>query len=129
MGHFARNARACKAAHVFCRDSPVPVTFLGFEVGESVFTGGGLAKDDHLYAVLCDHRSSCGRRSWDPMLVCLALAGDPTAAGYKTVRGVASVDAETGENHFQPALDGLHEYVIKSRPDEFYAEYINAKIG
>lgn len=58
----------------------------------------------------------------------LALTGDETAAGYDTVRGRASVDPETGCNHFTQAPDGPHCFVVKNRPDGFYQRAINEKI-
>ena len=127
--NFARNARAATAAHAFCRHCPVPVTFLGYEVGDTVKTGGELEAGDHLHDVLCDHRSPHGRWSWDPMLVSLALVGDAEAAGYRQVTGKAEVDAETGENRFTQAVDGPHSYVIKARDDRAYEQQINKAIA
>lgn len=127
--NFARNERSRKAANILCDICPVPITFLGWEVGVSVITGGALAKDDALHAVLCDHGSSGGRSSWDPMLCLLALIGDEEKAGYSTVRGKASVDAKTGENYFTESGDGTHQYVIKNNVDEYYAAAINGLIS
>lgn len=110
--NFARNARARRAAHTFCALCPVPVTFLGFEIGVGMITGRSLSHSDHLFRVLSDHGSANGRDSWDPMLAMLALTGDEAAAGYTAVRGQASVDAETGENHFTPDADGKQAYVV-----------------
>lgn len=127
--NFARNPRARTAAHILCRDCPVPITFLGWEVGATVISGGKLKPDDPLHRVLEDHRSPNGRSSWDPMLTLLALTGDPAEAGYTTVRGTASVDPETGENTFLPDPAGRHEYVIKSHEDEWYRDAIDAGIA
>lgn len=126
--NFIRNARSRAAANVFCRKCPVPVTFLGFEAGETVITGGSLNKDDVLYRVLCDHGSPNGRSSWDPMLVLLALTGDESAAGYDVVRGTAHVDAQSGENTFLPDNSGRHAYVVKRMPDDYYKNKINESI-
>ena len=63
------------------------------------------------------------------MLVWLALVGDPAAAGYRTVRGCASVDPETGENRFLEAANGPHRYVVKTMPDAFYADAIDRLIA
>lgn len=123
--NFCRNPRARRAGHDFCRLCPVPVTFLGWEVGFGVLTGGELDTADHLRAVLRDHGSELGRHSWDPMLVMLALAGDETAAGYTAVIGTASVDPDTGENHFTPDPNGLHRYVVKQHPNDFYSRQID----
>ena len=126
--NFARNARSRRAGHVFCELCPVPVTFLGFEVGDTVISGRAL-QNGVLYDALCDHGSKNGHCSWDPMLVALALCGDAEQAGYRTVYGTASVDAETGINHFREHADGLHRYVIKQWPNERYEALLEQEIA
>ena len=126
--NFSRTSRAAKAAHTFCKLCPVPVTFLGWEVGYRVLTGGLVTENDHLYQVLRDFGAPKGRDSWDPMLVQLALIGDEQAAGYRTVTGRAAVDADTGINRFTPDPNGPHAYVIKAQPDSYYAEQIDAAL-
>lgn len=123
--NFARSPRSRAAAHLFCKNCPVPVVFLGWEVACDILTGGGLSGDDPLHAALCDHGSACGRSSWDPMLAELALIGDPARAGYRTVTGTASVDPVTGENDFRPHPDGIHCYVVKALPDDEYRRRID----
>lgn len=123
--NFARNDRSRTAANIICEICPVPITFLGFEVGESVITGENLNKNDPLAAVLCDHGSANGRSSWDPMLCALAVTGDEKAAGYSTVRGKAAVSALTGENYFTADNNGAHGYVVKDKNDAYYADIIN----
>lgn len=126
--NFARNARARRAASYFCAHCPVPVTFLGFEVGVDVLTGEKLEKSDYLWEALRDHGSPNGRSSWDPMLVMLALIGDAEKAGYRCVRGTATVDAETGANRFLPSVDGRHSFVVKAKENAFYADWIEERI-
>ena len=126
--NFARNSRSREAAAEFCENCPVPVTFLGFEIGADVITGGNLAENDTLHQVLCDHGSPNGRCSWDPMLTLTAIIGDETRAGYDTLSGTASVDSDTGANHFKPHKNGLHKYVIKRMSNEFYEQAINKRI-
>lgn len=126
--NFIRNERSRLAASFFVRMCPVPITFLGFEVGDTVITGGNLPETDFLKMVLHDHGSHNGRSSWDPMTVLLALAGEEEKAGYKTVCGTAFVDAATGANHFEPHEDGLHRYVVKLWDDEVYQNMINHAI-
>ena len=123
--NFCRNPRARTAADIFCRTCPVPVTFLGWEAGFDVLTGDGLTHSDHLYRVLLDHGSENGRNSWDPMLVLMALIGDEESAGYDTVTGTATVDADTGANHFAIDSKGLHKYVVKKFGNAYYSERIN----
>jgi len=126
--NFCRNPRARVAAEEFCRLCPVPVTFLGWEIGYGVLTGGRLAENDHLRLALRDHGSEGGRHSWDPMTVLMALMGDEHRAGYRVIRGKASVNSETGQNYFLPADDGLHAYVIKEKEDGFYRDLIDGMI-
>lgn len=126
--NFARNERARIAGEIVCRLCPVPITFLGWEVGCDVITGSRLPEDDVLHQVLCDHGSPNGRMSWDPMLVVLALAGDEEAAGYDLVRGTACVNPETGTNRFVPSADGLHGYVVRKRGIEYYQDQIDELI-
>ena len=127
--NFCNNARSRRAAQIVCEKCPVPITFLGFEVGASVLTGDGLAQDDLLHQAFKAHgHAEKGRSSWDPMTALLAVIGDPEKAGYTVVRGTASVDPENGANHFREHPDGLHAYVVKARPDDFYREAIQKRI-
>ena len=126
--NFCRNERSRVAGKEFCDLCPVPITFLGWEVGRGILTGGSLDKNDALYHALCDHGSYNGRDSWDPMLVMTALIGDEDKAGYTTVRGTASVDPETGANKFMRDSNGKHSFVIKKHDDRYYAEQINSII-
>lgn len=126
--NFCKTARARVAAREFCELCPVPVTFLGWEVGYGVITGDRLPVGDHLRTVLSDHGSEKGRHSWDPMLVLLCLVGDEAAAGYGTVTGWASVDPETGANFFVRDGAGPHRFVVKAREDAFYAKEINRRL-
>ena len=126
--NFCRTLRASRAAEVFCRLCPAPVTFLGWEIGADVITGGELRPGDHLAAVLRDHGSANGRMSWDPMLVLMALIGDEQKAGYRTVRGRASVRAEDGANFFEEQPDGSHCYIIRDKETDFYRDWINRLI-
>ncbi len=123
--NFCKNERSRAAGKEFCELCPVPVTFLGWEIGYGVLTGGELKKKDHLYQVLVDHGSENGRHSWDPMLVMLALIGDEEKAGYDTVTGFASVDAETGANHFVADANGTHKFVVKKYHNDYYKNQIN----
>lgn len=132
--NFARAPRSRVAAHVLCLQCPVPITFLGWEVGHDVISGSKLTSGvlyDALYDHGCGrwHTPGGGRSSWDPMLVELALIGDEDAAGYDTVRGQAAVDAETGENRFIPDESGLHRYVVRRHAPEYHAQRIDRLIA
>lgn len=124
--NFCRNMRASIGANAFCELCPVPVTFLGFEIGYGVITGQNLEKCDHLHEALLDHGSPNGRHSWDPMLVSMAIIGDEDQAGYNTVTGTAFVDPDTGADCFVESCDGLHRFVVKKYANAFYEDQINA---
>ena len=123
--NFCRNSRSRVAGKEFCDLCPIPVTFLGWEIGYGVITGGYLKENDHLHKVLCDHGSEKGRHSWDPMLVLMALIGDEETAGYRMVNGTASVDEQTGANYFETNENGRHKFVIKNHENGYYEEQIN----
>lgn len=110
-------------------NSPVPMVFLGWEVGDSVITGSKLSHDDHLWQAMADHGFPSGRSSWDPMLIMLAMIGDEEKAGYNTVKGFARTDKSTGLNNFTPDLNGNHTFVIKKFDDSYYANQIDEIIA
>jgi len=119
----------CRAASAFYENCPVPVTFLGWEVGLDVITGDVLkGRDDMLAHALKDHGSADGRHSWDPMLALLAIAGDLEEAGYRAVYGQAKIDPEDGKNRWVPDENGSQRYVIKMWPDGVYRDEINGRI-
>ena len=126
--NFCRNTRSIDGGERFCRLCPVPVTFLGWEIGTLVITGGKLKPHDPLHQVLCDFGSPEGRKSWDPMLVLMAMIGDEAAAEYDTVQGTAQVDLQTGANHFTEHPNGLHRYVKMKLPPAYYEDLINGRI-
>ena len=126
--NFFKNEMTRVAGMELCANWPTPITFLGYEIGVTVITGGELPDGDLLKQVMCDHGSVNGRCPWDPMLINLAVIGDPEAAGYNTVYGRASVNPADGSNSFVAAPDGLHRYVIKKYDDSFYAKAINSQL-
>ena len=126
--NFSFNHRTRQGAAYFCGNCPVPVTFLGWEVAFDVITGGAVSESDVLHQVLCDFGLPEGRSSWDPMLALLAIVGDEYEAGYNVIRGKASVEEESGINHFEEDADGMHAYVIKRFNNEYYVEQIHQRI-
>ena len=127
--NFCLNERSRIGGKEFLELCPVPVTFLGYEAGCDVITGDCfLDEEDTLCRLMADYGTKIGRSSWDPMTVLMALIGDEEKAGYETVRGWASLDAESGRNYFKTDENGLHCFVKKARENEYYKSEINARI-
>lgn len=127
--NFANNMRARMGAYTVLEKCPVPITFLGWEVGADVITGGKLDNSDHLYNVLLDYKHPNGRMSWDPMLTLLAITNDNEKAGYATVYGKGSIEIESGKNHFEKDEKGIHSFVVKTKENEYYENEINRIIS
>ena len=125
--NFSKYPFAREASYGFINNCPSPITFLGWEIGHDLLTGQTLKEGDMLSYALYDHGSVSGRESWDPMLIKLALTNDNEKAGYKTVKGNASIDVE-GRNYFEEREDGKDEYVIKAYEDKYYSDLINSLI-
>ncbi len=104
---------------------PVPITLLGWEVGNTVLIGGNLPEGDMVRNAIIDYGCdpALGRDGWDPMLAHLAIVGDEKEAGYDVVKGKARLSALTGKNYFV-AGPGNHLYVVKRMPDQYYIDRI-----
>ncbi len=126
--NFINNGRSRAGGAYLCAHWPTPITFLGFEVGYTVFSGGQriLPPGDPLLGAMTEHRSANGRESWDPMLVLLAGLADPALAGYRAVTGFATCDADTGANFFREDPAGPHRYVVKLHEDDYYTQAVNS---
>ena len=114
-----------EAGDYLCRNCPVPITFIGFEVGLDVITGASVPEDDPLRRAFVAHGSKDGRCSWDPLTVLTAIINDEEQAGYGVVQGCARVDPVTGKNNFTPDPEGPHRYVTQLHPCQWYADRIN----
>lgn len=125
--NFCCNGRSVDGGRRLIRNCPVPITFLGFEIGVDVISGSKLDESDPLKQVLKDYGTPDGRSSWDPMLVQLAIEGDPEKAGYSVVKGRATVEPD-GSNHFIPDENGPHSYVRRNFPPSYYADIIDELI-
>lgn len=126
----ANSERSVKAAKTVAEKFPCPITYLGFEAGESVITGGTEAigdENDALALAMKAHGSEKGRCSWDPMTAYLAVVGDEEKAGYKKVFGRFAFD-EDGRNYFTPDSSSDRCYVVKKENDICYSSQINRRI-
>lgn len=115
-----------EAGDFICRRCPVPITFVGHEVGLDVITGSRCSEDDPLKQAFNAHGSANGRSSWDPLTALAAIAQDPQTAGFTLVKGYARVDPETGRNNFIPDENGPHSYVKRLYTADWYADAIDA---
>ncbi len=123
---------------------PVPLTFLGFEVGFPLLSGGDLPEGDLLRQAMVAYQQTPGYNlggaypnqswqgkpkahfSWDPMLVLLAGGVlSPDNGRFRTVRGHASSDPITAQNSFVQDPNGPHEYVVKNHTDQEYGQWID----
>jgi len=129
--NFNRSTNAKAAAKYVIENWPttVPLTLLGYEVGETVVAGSVLTDvppSDPVRMALTLHGDyPTGRSSWDAMTVMLAVSGDLDESGYTSVRGTAAV-ASDGSNSFTTSPTGPHEYVVKARTDAEYVAEIDA---
>ncbi len=128
--NIANNSYSAKAAQIVAEKFPCPITYLGFEVGESVIIGGKNVisdENDALLVAMKAHGSPNGRDSWDPMTVMMAIHGDEEKASYTKVYGIPVI-ADDGTNRFIEDENSDRCYVVKKYPDSFYEEEINSQI-
>lgn len=128
--NFSVTAAAIAAAVDVCANWPNPITYSGFEVGNTVNTGAsvsGQQPGDLLAQAMSDY-GSFARPSWDPMNVLMGNQGGPVQGGYTTVQGANVVNASTGANTFTPNATGKDRYVKKLLTDATYAATINGLI-
>jgi hypothetical protein len=96
---------------------PTRVLFSGYEIGERMLTGQGLAQLDEGHPVrraYAGHPSQPlvrGRMSWDQTAV-LAAIRDPGLYWDLSPPGRVTVDAE-GRNSWTAVADGAHRYLIE----------------
>lgn len=127
----ANSPCAVSAAKTVAEKFPCPVTYLGFDEGFSVITGGdGIIGDegDALAVAMKAHGSEKGRSSWDPMTALMAVIGDEDEAGYEKHCGIFTFDSEGG-GCFSEDFSSDRCYVTKKYDDSFYADEINRRIS
>ena len=131
------NFREGVAANYVCSHCPTEMVFLGFEVGNTVISGGTILdrKDYDIVAEAIDHYleatpsiTTQGRSSWDPMLVLLGCIENFDECGYDIVYGANTVNENTGANTFIPSSNNIYKkqcYVVKNKPDKWYEHQLN----
>lgn len=102
-------------ARSFVAGWPVPILFVGFEVGADVITGysfpPGSAGQSPVAAAYQDYTGGQGRASWDLIAVNTAVRG-PGQNFELSAPGRLAV-SETGENTWIPDPIGPHRYLIR----------------
>jgi len=126
--NFCVSSRSRRTGYMICTEWPTEITFLGWEAGNTVLSGGNLKSSDLLGATLKAYGTPKGRSSWDPMTALMAVVGDPEKAGYETVRGTVVLNPEDGSNTFTPDPKGRHRYVVKKYSDTYYSDWINSTL-
>lgn len=124
--NFGHDELARQSVHNFCEKCPVPVVYLGYEVGDSVLSGSTIDENDLIYKCLSAYGvEQTGRKSWDPMTALLAVRGGAIRSGYGEVRGTNSVNSSTGVNTFTNSASGKDVYVVKHHTDDWYESELN----
>ncbi|MBQ4479202.1 MAG: nucleoside hydrolase [Victivallales bacterium] len=138
------NPIVTRAGSIVLANWPTPITFLGFEVGNTVLAGAKLPGGDLLRQAMDAFDRTPGYRlggkapefqglgqerahfCWDPLLILLgAGVVSPDSGMYGLVRGQATSNPDTGENSFLVSSDGAHAYVVKNRPDFEYGQLVD----
>lgn len=127
--NFCNASRSREAGAIVCKNWPGEIIFLGFEVGIQVVAGGTLPKEDLLHKILEAHGSANGRYMWDPLTLVIGIIGNPEKAGFECIRGVCSVNPETGENTFIEDANGKHSYVKMIHSPEWYSKRLNIMLS
>ncbi|MGN6801057.1 MAG: nucleoside hydrolase [Ginsengibacter sp.] len=102
---------------------PTPVIFSGFEIGNNIKTGLGLAHDEALagpvkdvfgYCIPKAKEDSAGRSSWDETAVFVAIKGAEPYFGLK--RGHIIING--GNNSWKDDPNGSQFYLTKALPNK-----------
>lgn len=120
--NFSASKLAVQSSQFVINHTSCEIVLLGFEVGANVITGRRLAHNDVLFHALSDFGTPDGRNSWDPMLILAGTADNPHDL-FNFVRGTATIDND-GRNYFEQSSCGMHCYLTKKHPDEFYESEI-----
>lgn len=108
---------------------PTEIIFSGFEIGNRIFTGKGLVKQNFNHNPVKDAYALCfaegdpnGRMSWDQTAVLVAIKGyEPF---FRTERGTFSIISADGTNDWTPSENGKHLRLIEKLPFESVATII-----
>lgn len=109
---------------------PTPIIFSGFEIGEKILTGKGVAQTaDTLNPVSMAYAASLaqdnpqGRNSWDQTAVLVACKG--VYPYFNVEKGRISIDASSGKNSWVSDVNGPHAYLTWRQTSEQLAALID----
>jgi purine nucleosidase len=115
-------------ARAFLAEWPVPIVFVGFEVGVDVITGRsfppGAERNSPVAAAYRRYAGGRGRASWDLIAVSLAVRGTGPYLSLSE-SGTLSVD-QAGANAWMPDPAGSHRYVRRTHDAEQVAADLEA---
>jgi len=112
-------------------NSPVPVVYCGFEVGELVvalntITELASVSNPISKAYELDLGLLTGRSAWDQLTVLYAVRGLVYAGTtyYTKVRGIITINSSTGENTWEDDASGNHYYLVKAQTNAWYVSLL-----
>lgn len=114
------------AAQIVVNESPVPVIFCGYEMGDTVITCANLDQYPEENPLQLSYRlyiGENGRSSWDLVTVLHAVRGESEMMG-QSAWGTITVD-DKGVSTWRQDSSGQHAYVINKRTPEDLAKLID----
>jgi inosine-uridine nucleoside N-ribohydrolase len=123
--------RAPVSAAYVCANWPTPITFSGFEVGDTIIAGRLLVshtpETNPVRKAYELDGFPTGRSAWDETAVFYAVNGSSYQGVryFEEIKGNNIVDKKTGANHFLEG-SGTHVHLRKCLPDKRYSETFDA---
>ena len=116
-----------KAAQTVVDQSPVPVIFCGFEMGDTVMTCANLDQYPAEHPLPMAYRlyiGDGGRSSWDLVTVLYSVEGESDLLG-QTEWGVITI-SDGGVSTWRPDASGKHAYVTRKGTADQVAARLDA---
>ncbi|MEH1098474.1 nucleoside hydrolase [Micromonospora sp. CPCC 205561] len=126
---FNLNQRPSAAAAAL-NNWPGRAVFSGYEIGDSIYTGGALTQTPATNPIRRSYELYQGagnnRSSWDQTSVYYAVRGTAGLFGHAGGTGSISVDAGNGSNYWNTSVDKDQNYLTMVVPDGTVARAIDA---
>ncbi|MEH0935398.1 nucleoside hydrolase [Micromonospora psammae] len=126
---FNLNQRPAAAAAAL-NNWPVRAVFSGYEIGDSIYTGGALTQTPATNPIRRSYELYQGagnnRSSWDQTSVYYAVRGTAGLFGHAGGIGSISVDAGNGSNYWNTSVDKDQNYLTTVVSDSTIASSIEA---